>query len=484
MQTKKLAIAILCLLFVDFAAGLSAKARESLTRANPGIDLEARRERLKHIGELIAAKIAKNATVQGATVENSPSVTLEISNSSTSDPSEPGIEEINAREGVADYLFNGDINLSEEQLMEIEDSLANRTSSRRKRQMSTAYAKWTNKHLYYSFDSSVSGRMKSIVRTSLAYLKARTCIDFTENAAAANRVQVFTGSGCWSAIGMQGGVQDLSLGNGCDVIGLATHEFMHALGAWHMHMRYDRDKYLIVDTTNVAPGVVGNFEKVTDIESVNYTPYEYGSDMHYAANLFTSSGYSLIPKTIGRYLQTEGTRFVSFYDVKMLNYHYRCHGVCGAGSAACVNGGYPNPRNCAICICPGGYGGTLCNQRPAGCGETLVATTAWKTKTFTFGTPNVKTLRDQFMLCNHWVKAPAGKKVQIRVTALKGVACGVGCRSNSIEPKYLPDKKIVNPRICCANMLNQIVTSVLNPAPIVSYNRISTSTFTFQYKYV
>ncbi|VDL79666.1 unnamed protein product [Nippostrongylus brasiliensis] len=113
MRTDKLAIAILCLLFVDFAAGLSAKAKESLTRANPGIDLEARRERLKRIGEFIAAKIAENATAQEATVENSPSVTLESNNSSTIDPSEPGIEEINVREGVADYLFNGDMNLSE-----------------------------------------------------------------------------------------------------------------------------------------------------------------------------------------------------------------------------------------------------------------------------------------------------------------------------------------------------------------------------------
>ncbi|VDK47778.1 unnamed protein product [Cylicostephanus goldi] len=127
------------------------------------------------------------------------------------------------------------------------------------------------------------------------------------------------------------------------------------------------------------------------------------------------------------YLRTLGSRVISFYDIKAINDHYGCSALCGAGSAACGNGGVPNPRNCAACICPNGYGGALCNQR-----------------------------------------APTGKRIQIRVTFMNEQKCGTGCRVNSIEPKVIADKRITNPRICCNDMLNYVVTSQLNPTPIIS----------------
>ncbi|KIH47742.1 astacin, partial [Ancylostoma duodenale] len=95
-------------------------------------------------------------------------------------------------------------------------------------------------------------RKKSIARRALNYIRARTCIDFTESATAPNRIRVFNGAGCWSAVGMSGGPQDLSLGKGCDVVGITAHEFIHSLGTYHMQMRDDRDDYLRIDLTDVA----------------------------------------------------------------------------------------------------------------------------------------------------------------------------------------------------------------------------------------
>ncbi|WKY10778.1 hypothetical protein Q1695_002833 [Nippostrongylus brasiliensis] len=428
-------LAIAFMFLVEVAVGLSPEAKESLTHAMPGFDLEALRERLRRIGEhSLPAKIE----TAPESADNSPTVDLDA--------------------GAAE---------------KIEGSSDANNSTRRKRQWANFdNARWPNNHLFYSFAASVTAKTKSIVKQSLAYLQARSCLTFTEDATATDRVEVFTGSGCYSSLGWMGGVQQLSLGKGCDVIGLATHEFIHALGSLHEHARYDRDDHITVDLTNVTPELQGQFGKSDNLETVNYTPYEYGSVMHYGASTFTSKGYSLKPK-IGRYLQTEGSRYTTFYDLKMLNIYYKCPDVCGAlgaAAATCKNGGFPNPKNCAVCVCPGGYGGALCDQRPAGCGETLVATAAWKTKTFTF-----EKIRFQ---------GPATKKIQIRVTALKGVQCGIGCRTNSIEPKYFADRAITNPKICCPNLLNQIVTSALNPAPIVSYNRVFTSTFTFQYRWV
>ncbi|KAK6035864.1 astacin [Cooperia oncophora] len=156
---------------------------------------------------------------------------------------EPTLEEINQDEGVADYLFNGDINLTEyqmerhfrKQLEMIERSLTESNMTRHKRQMDSVNPRWPNNQLFYEFHSSTNTRFRNIVKQALNYISGRTCITFTQSASAPNRVQV----------------------------GIAAHEFMHALGSWHMHMRGDRDDFIIVDLTNVplvgtqaAPSVV------------------------------------------------------------------------------------------------------------------------------------------------------------------------------------------------------------------------------------
>ncbi|VDM74237.1 unnamed protein product [Strongylus vulgaris] len=105
-----------------------------------------------------------------------------------------------------------------------------------------------------------------------------------------------------------------------------------------------------------------------------------------------------------------------------------------------------NPNNCAGCVCPGGYGGTLCNQRPAGCGETLAATDRWQVERFTFGNAQIATLRDTFVTCNYWITAPLGRQIQVRVTWMEEPKCGTGCRVNSIEPKFKADQRATNPR--------------------------------------
>ncbi|KAK6029953.1 hypothetical protein OSTOST_03927 [Ostertagia ostertagi] len=62
----------------------------------------------------------------------------------------------------------------------------------------------------------------------------------------------------------------------------------------------------------------------------------------------------------------------------------------------------------------------------AGCGTTLAAATTWKARTLTLGN-NATHLRAFHTICNDWITAPAGKKIQIKVTAVKDVICSYGC---------------------------------------------------------
>ncbi|KAJ1364370.1 Astacin (Peptidase M12A) [Parelaphostrongylus tenuis] len=71
----------------------------------------------------------------------------------------------------------------------------------------------------------------------------------------------------------------------------------------------------------------------------------------------------MVPRDM-KYLQTLGSRMISFYEKLMINLHYGCLDRCKEkSSAACQNGGFPHPRDCSKCICPSGYGGRLCNER-------------------------------------------------------------------------------------------------------------------------
>ncbi|KIH53520.1 astacin [Ancylostoma duodenale] len=125
---------------------------------------------------------------------------------------------------------------------------------------------------------------------ALNYIRARTCLQFVQSSVATNRIRVVSGSGCYSSVGMVGGEQILSLGDGCELIGIVAHEFMHAIDVWHMQMRDDRDNYVGIDLSSVPANYHGNFVKLNPDAVINYNPYEYGSTMHYDATAPTQEG--------------------------------------------------------------------------------------------------------------------------------------------------------------------------------------------------
>ena len=85
----------------------------------------------------------------------------------------------------------------------------------------------------------------------------------------------------------------------CMTAGTIQHEFMHALGFLHEHVRPDRDEHVNVLEENIKPGMEPQFLKM-DMDSwfnMN-SPYDEKSVMHYSSFAFSKDIWS--PVVLGK----------------------------------------------------------------------------------------------------------------------------------------------------------------------------------------
>uniref|UniRef100_A0A8R1HHQ4 Zinc metalloproteinase n=2 Tax=Caenorhabditis japonica TaxID=281687 RepID=A0A8R1HHQ4_CAEJA len=367
-----------------------------------------------------------------------------------------------------DGIVEGDIVLTESQ-----------RAQRVKRQITKIWKKWPDNLVYYYFDSSVSSLKQQLFGTAFAYISSLTCISFKESSTAANRLKIIGTGGCASYIGMNGGEQTLWFGDGCEIFGTAVHELMHTLGIFHAHSRYDRDDYLAVNLNGVPDDMLANLQEETTKTTYNAVPFEFGSTMMYRQNTWGDN--TLYPKE-AIYQKTMGLRRVSFYDMVNVNNHYECG--CSK-NLTCKNGGYTNPAKCSQCICPDGYGGTLCDDVPSNSVK-LTATSDWKGYWVNFGY-NTQALTTNFYTAYLIINAPADKTIEVKIVEMTNFTCAYGCNYNGVEIKSNGDPRIVNPVFCCTQddgVLNTVYTAKLNPLPIVLHQRHGSSKISINYRYV
>ncbi|UYV76934.1 hypothetical protein LAZ67_14002480 [Cordylochernes scorpioides] len=97
---------------------------------------------------------------------------------------------------------------------------------------------------------------------------------------------------CYSYVGIFGGKQPLSLGNGCHHLGIIIHEIGHALGFYHEQSRSDRDDYINIYWENIKSGMAGQFKILAAHDNTLYNKFDYESIMIYGEYAFSKDGKS------------------------------------------------------------------------------------------------------------------------------------------------------------------------------------------------
>lgn len=131
--------------------------------------------------------------------------------------------------------------------------------------------------------AGLSATLEANVLEGIRHWEERTSLRFFPGATSGNRIlfKVWSESGGQSALGMQGGAQDINLCASCG-IGTVIHEIGHAIGLHHEQKRSDRDDFVTINWDCIKPKKEGNFESY-GFSGRDVGPYDLNSIMHYSS---------------------------------------------------------------------------------------------------------------------------------------------------------------------------------------------------------
>ncbi|XP_066276693.1 uncharacterized protein [Branchiostoma lanceolatum] len=163
------------------------------------------------------------------------------------------------------------------------------------------------------------------IQAAMEEFHRRTCIRFVPRTNEQNYIHIRKSTGCHAYVGVQGGAQEVSLGDGC--LGKATimHELMHAVGFWHEQSRPDRDDWVWIYLENVPQDRWHAFDKHSETRTLGLS-YDYGSLMHYESHAFSMNGRQVIvPRHDTNGIVLGAAPDFSSLDLQKLNSLYNCY---------------------------------------------------------------------------------------------------------------------------------------------------------------
>lgn len=186
---------------------------------------------------------------------------------------------------------------------------------------------WKSKILPYEIDPNMPSATMSLIEMAVADIQAKTCLSFRKRVREKNWIRFTRQRGCWSSVGRQSylGAQNISIGTGCDLLGIVQHEVMHALGFYHEQSRPDRDTYVSIYWENILPGQENNFVRYPKQTITTLgLQYDYESVLHYGNKFFSKNGRPTILATTMPLITLGQRNGMSKLDYAKINVLYDC----------------------------------------------------------------------------------------------------------------------------------------------------------------
>lgn len=174
-----------------------------------------------------------------------------------------------------DYLFQGDILLTAEQVAQL-----NQSSTTRSGYLSDWKKRWTNNIVYYTVANDFQKKIE--LEKAIEHWEERTNLIFIGRTNEKNYIEFVNDPYVSeSYLGMIGGKQIIRIASGARMNSVA-HEIGHAIGLVHEQCRPDRDNYITVLYDNIIKDKQHNYDKFT--KGVNVSkPFDFNSLMLYGS---------------------------------------------------------------------------------------------------------------------------------------------------------------------------------------------------------
>ncbi|XP_078348661.1 zinc metalloproteinase nas-15-like [Oculina patagonica] len=187
---------------------------------------------------------------------------------------------------------------------------------------------WVTKEVPVELGRSAGYAQTNIIK-AIDEIQKKSCIRFRmKKRGDRHWIRFVKKIGCFSPVGRQydkPGMQELSVGAGCNSKGIIMHELMHALGFWHEQSRTDRDDYLEVLWENVKKGQEHNFNRYKpEQQDPTGSSYDFSSIMHYGNYAFSKNKRPTMLSVKDPMLQFGQIAKLSSTDILQLNSIYDC----------------------------------------------------------------------------------------------------------------------------------------------------------------
>jgi hypothetical protein len=139
---------------------------------------------------------------------------------------------------------------------------------------------WNGGNVPFTYDANVTAAMQTVMAAAMLEITSVVNVHFVPRTTETDYLVIRDSTINSSVVGRIGGPQLANVFN-WNVRFEVVHVLMHVLGYWHEHQRPDRDQYVAVQTANVDPTRITDFD-IVPTGVTRGRPYDFDSVMHFA----------------------------------------------------------------------------------------------------------------------------------------------------------------------------------------------------------